>query len=162
MKDIRIKIAFFLIMTLLLIGNLSHASDTYPTVITEAADFRLETIDGEEIVLSDILNKRKAVLLFWATWCFYCRREMPRVEKFYQKNKDKIAVIGINVGESKRKAERFIRKMGISYPIALDPDLKVSRLYNVLGVPTIVVVDKAGKVIYYGYSVQEMLKKIDF
>ena len=143
--------------------SLSFIKDVYSISMGDmAADFTLKEIKGEEIVLFDILKDRKAVLVFWATWCPHCRTEIPHIEKFYAENKDKVAVIGIDVGESKRKVENFVRKMKISYPIALDSDGRVSELYNVRGIPTIVAVSKERKILYYGHSMEEMGDKIEF
>ncbi len=143
--------------------SLSFIKDVYSISMGDiAADFTLEEINGEEIVLSDILKDKKAVLVFWATWCPPCRTEIPHIEKFYAENKDKVAVIGIDVGESKRKVENFVRKMKISYPIVLDSDGRVGKLYNLVGVPTIIAIDKERKILYYGHSIEEMIDKIDF
>ncbi len=84
------------------------------------------------------------------------------MEKFYQENKDKVALIGIDVGESKAKVESFVRKKRILYPIALDPKGRVAKLYKVRGIPTVVAVNQDGKIIYYGHSIKEMLRKVDF
>ncbi|MCQ9208565.1 MAG: TlpA family protein disulfide reductase [Omnitrophica bacterium] len=156
------SIFFVLLMTLFTVSACSRTDEQLSAPQEIASDFTLTTVDGEKIVLSDILRTRKAVLKFWATWCPYCREVIPQMEKFYRENKDKVAVIGIDIKESKTKVENFIRKIEISYPIALDTDGSVARLYKVRGVPTIVVVDKDSKIIYYGHSVQEMLEQVDF
>jgi peroxiredoxin len=84
------------------------------------------------------------------------------MEKFYKENKDKVALIGIDVGESKARVESFVRKKGILYPIALDPKGRVANLYKVRGIPTVVAVNQDGKIIYYGHSIKEMTRKVDF
>lgn len=163
MRNILIRPIFFiLIMILLLFSACSKASDQPMRRQATSADFTLEGLDGESIILSEILKTKIVVLDFWATWCPYCIKAIPQIEKFYAQNKDKVAVIGIDVRESKAKVEKFVKKMGITYPIALDYDGSVARLYNVRGIPTVVAVDKDGKIIYYGHSIEEMKTKIDF
>lgn len=154
----KILIAFLLIF-LLSFSACSKAQEQPDSAI----DFTLEGLDGKDVALSDVLKEEKtAVLLFWAAWCPYCRTELPRMEKFYQENKDKVEVIAVDVQESRAKVERFVRKMELSYPIVLDTEGDVARNYNVLGVPTIVAVDKDGKIIYYGYQTEEMQEKVTF
>jgi peroxiredoxin len=128
----------------------------------KAPDFTLEALSGERVVLSDVLKKQKVVLVFWATWCPFCVKEMSLLEKFYQENQDKVVVMGIDVQESKTKIENFVRGKKISYPIVLDSEGKVATLYNAVGVPTIVVVNQDGTIIYYGHSTKEMISKIEF
>ncbi|MFH1665677.1 MAG: TlpA disulfide reductase family protein, partial [Candidatus Omnitrophota bacterium] len=67
---------------------------------TKAAEFTLKTVDGKEITLSDELKNKKAVLVFGASWCPYCVKEIPEVNAFYSANKDKVSVIGIDIQES--------------------------------------------------------------
>jgi len=158
----KIKPILLLISALLIFSACSKADEGLKKAQSTASDFTLETIDGEKITLSDILKEKKAVLVFWASWCPTCRREMPLAEKFYTDNKDKLELIGINVRESKAKAERFLRKTKVTYPIALDSKGDVAKLYKVRGIPTVIVVDKDSKIIHYGNSIKQMIKKIDF
>lgn len=163
MKNILIKTIFFVLIIGFSIVALCCRTDVYSMGLgDEASDFTLERLNGEKIVLSEILKEKKAVLVFWTTWCFSCRKEVPRVEKFYAENKDIAAVVGINIRESKAKVESFVKKAGLSYPIALDSDGGVAGLYDLVGVPTIVAIDKNGKIMYYGHSIEEMVRKIDF
>lgn len=163
MKKIQIRYIFFvLIMTLLLFSACSRTDEQPKSTDNTAADFTLERIDGEKIVLSEILKSKNAVLVFWATWCSHCKKEILHIERFYKENKDKTEVIGINVKESRAKVEKFLNKKDITYPVVLDSDGKVANLYNVRGIPTIVAVSREGKIIYYGHSIEEMLGKIDF
>ena len=156
------RVKTILFASIVMLFTFSACSSQTMQIQDTAPDFTLEGLDGSEIVLSDVLKTKTVVLDFWATWCFYCIRSVPAMEKFYKENKDKVAVIAIDVGESKAKVESFVRKKGILYPIALDPKGRVAKLYNVRGIPTVVAVNQDGKIIYYGNSIEEMLQKVDF
>ncbi|MFC1666497.1 TlpA family protein disulfide reductase [Candidatus Omnitrophota bacterium] len=160
MKNIILKV--FMLAVISLAINLAFTSGVYSqeAQYKKAIDFTLEAISGEEIILSDLLKERKAVLVFWATWCPHCRKEMPHVEAFYKENKDKIAVVGVNSGESKVKVSKFIQEAGISYPIGLDLDTGVARSYGVRGIPTIIAINKDWQIIYFGHSIEEAADKI--
>ena len=114
--------------------------------LTLAPDFTLNTLDGQEVMLSKL--KGKVVLLdFWATWCAPCREAIPHLinlQKTYQEKG--VEVIGMNVdkgdGETVR---RFVRSMDIPYPITLTPE-EVSRSYGVTGIPTTILIDKEGRI----------------
>ena len=155
-KTFRIRPALF--TSLLFFGALvgCFTNNVYAIGLGDAApDFTLETTGGERIILKDVLKEKKAVLVFWATWCPHCAAEAPHVENFYRKNKGKVAVIGINEGESRAKVAAFAEKKGLSYPMALDSDGSVANAYGVRGVPTIIAVGKDAKILYYGHSINE-------
>lgn len=161
MKIIR-PIFLMLLMALFLFSACSRGTGQTMRVQDAAPDFTLENLDGSEIVLSDVLKTKTVVLDFWAIWCPYCVKAIPHLEKFYAENKDKVALIAVDVGESKAKVENFVRKRRISYPVVLDPKGSVADLYKVRGIPTVVAVGQDGKIIYYGHSIKEMVRKIDF
>ena len=162
MKKIFVLFLFLITMSLILLNRYSqtNAQSVYPEV--QAADFTLQGIDGKAIVLTDIIRQRYALLVFWTTWCSICEYELPLIEEFYQKNREQVEVIGIAVGESTMLIKWFLRKIKISYPVVLDSYGRVARLYSVSGVPTIVVVDKDKRILYYGHSIEEMVRKVEF
>ncbi len=156
------RVKTILFASIIMLFTVSACSSQSMRIQDIAPDFALEGLDGEEIILSDLLKTKTVVLDFWATWCRYCIQSVPAMEKFYQENKDKVALIGIDIGESKAKVESFVRKKGILYPIALDSKGRVAKLYKVRGIPTVVAVNQDGKIIYYGHSIKEMLRKVEF
>ncbi len=157
-----IKLHTILVISIFLVA-LSACVGKQPAAVEsqqKAADFTVETIDGSKITLSEVLKDKNAVLVFWATWCPYCVKEIPAVEKFYTQKKDTAEVIGINLQESKEKVRTFAEKHAISYRIALDLTGNIGRLYNVRGIPTVVAIDKNRNIIYYGHSIEEMESKV--
>lgn len=163
MRNTKLAIIIFALVGFSLLLGACYAQ-TKTSEVSEgvAGDFALTGITGEKITLSKILKDKNVVLVFWATWCPYCVKEVPDVQKFYNENKDKVAVIGINLQESKAKVGAFVKTKGITYPVALDSDGIVGRSYNVRGIPTVVAIDKKGKIIYHGHSIEEMAEKTGF
>ena len=157
----RNKFGFILVIALVfMIGACNGANSQPGTDLGKAPDFTLEKVSGGEIVLSDELKERNVVLVFFATWCPHCVAEVPSVNKFYSEYKDTVSVAGINIQENKAKVSNFIKKRKVEYPIALDSDGTVAGRYNVRGIPAVFAIDKSGKIIYTGHSVEEMKAKI--
>jgi len=101
---------------------------------------------GEKVQLSQLSGKA-VVLSFWASWCGPCRAEAPSVDRLSRRLEDKgVKVLGINTSDDPDKAIAFARQKGLSFPIVSDEDGKVSQAFGVSSLPTIVVVDKNGKV----------------
>jgi len=157
----QILVTMFTILSLSLLSSGCSAQNE-SSLGFAAADFTVQTLDGKEVNFSKVRQEKKAVLVFWTTWCPYCKKEISSVNRFFTENKDKVIVFGINIGESKAKVSRFAKQTQISYPVLLDSDNNIATSYNVRGVPTVVAVSKDGKVLYQGHSVEEMQQRVEF
>ncbi len=96
--------------------------------------------------------KGKVVLVnFWATWCPPCRREMPSMERLYQKLKgEPFTVLAPDQIESFDIVFSFMGQLEPSptFPILLDSKSTASRAWKVKGLPTSFLVDKQGRIAY--------------
>lgn len=119
-----------------------------------APDFDLLSRDGTRIALADL--KGQVVLVnFWATWCGPCREEMPHLEALYQRYSDLgFTLLGINVEEDASGADEFLADTPVSFPILFDPENRVSKQYQVVAMPSTVLIDRTGhmRFIHHGYK----------
>ncbi|HEX7314807.1 MAG TPA: TlpA disulfide reductase family protein [Pyrinomonadaceae bacterium] len=102
----------------------------------------------------------KVVLLdFWATWCTFCVKTMPRLNALHQKYKERgLVIIGLNEFEGNIKGEpatraqeleffrQFKRRLNVSYDFAVAADARNDGPYGVAGLPTAVLIDRRGRV----------------
>ena len=125
-----------------------------------APEFQLSSLSGNNVALSDF--KGKPVILFiWATWCPYCVRELAYLEKSYLDiKKSGVELLAIDSGEPRELVARYLNNRKIDFPVLLDTDSKVSYAYNVIGIPTLVLVDAQGKIKFQGNSLPEDYLKI--
>jgi peroxiredoxin len=119
-----------------------------------APTFTLAARSGQEVSLSQY--KGQVVMLnFWASWCGPCRQEMPLLESIYRKyNKMGFTMIGVNVEPDSNAANEWLKATPVSFPILYDRDSKVSKLYDVSGMPSTVIIDRTGRlrVLHRGYK----------
>ena len=112
----------------------------------QAPDFELTTIDGEQILLSDL--RGKAILLnFWATWCPPCRSEMPAMQQVYMDfEQDGFVVLAVNnlLQDRRESVEAFILDGNLTFPVLLDNLGFVSTKYQVNSMPTSFFIDPEG------------------
>ncbi len=112
-----------------------------------APDFTLKGLDGIKKSLIDF--RGKVILLnFWATWCPPCRQEMPDMEKLYRNFKDRgfvIIAVAANALSAKR-VKSFVKKLGLTFPVFLDPDGHVRNNYEVMAMPMSYIIGKDGKI----------------
>jgi thiol-disulfide isomerase/thioredoxin len=113
-----------------------------------APDFDLQTLDGKAMKLSDL--RGKGVLLnFWATYCGPCKIEMPWfVELQKEYGPQGFQIVGVAMDDaSNEDIAKFVKEMGVNYPILLGKE-SVGQAYGGVGVlPTTFFVDRDGKLI---------------
>ncbi len=103
-------------------------------------DLELSQLQGEPVVLN-----------FWAGLCPPCRAEMPQFQLFYEEFKDRITLVGIDIGPfmrlgSHNDAEDLLRELGVTYPAGFTSDGGVPRKYNITGMPTTVFIKPNGEI----------------
>jgi peroxiredoxin len=111
-----------------------------------APQFSLGSNVGKAVNLAQY--KGQVVMInFWASWCGPCRQEMPLLESIYKKyNKLGFTMLGVNVEPDSNAANKWLEATPVTFPILYDTDSKVSKLYDVAGMPSTVIVDRQGKV----------------
>ena len=116
----------------------------------KAPDFSLEDMDGNKHALEDYRGK-VVMLNFWATWCPPCRREMPSMEAVYQAFADEaFTVLAVNEFETPEHVFAFMGQLSVfpNFPILFDRDSEVSKIFGVKGLPTTLLIDKQGFIVY--------------
>ncbi len=126
-----------------------------------AADFTLSDLAGKK---HNLKNQRgKVVMLdFWASWCGPCRRQMPAVDKLYQEFKKKgLVVYAVNQRESSEKARSYLEQYKYTTTALLDQKGEVGTQYKVQGIPTLVIIDRQGKIVahFVGVRPEETLRE---
>jgi cytochrome c biogenesis protein CcmG, thiol:disulfide interchange protein DsbE len=129
--------------------NASVHNSARETVLQKdsALDFTLQKFDGGTISLSEFRGKKPVVVDFWASWCPNCRRDMPNLNRFYEKYKDKVEVIGVNLQEKESTVQKFINSHGINFPIALDSRGEASRTFGIQYTNTHFLIDINGNLV---------------
>ncbi len=133
------------VASLLLVAS-AGAAAVQPSAL--APDFTLRSVDGPNLRLRE--QRGRVVLVnFWATWCGPCRQEMPHLNKLYDKYRGSgFVLLGVNIDDDARTATDLSAKLGLKFPVLLDTDKTVSRLYEMGAMPSTVVIDREGRVRY--------------
>ncbi len=87
------------------------------------------------------------VIDFWASWCAPCREQAPIVDDVARRYRGKgLIVVGIDTGDERDAAVRFAQSRGLSYAALFDSG-DVAAAYRVDGLPTLVVIDRNGRIV---------------
>lgn len=114
-----------------------------------APDFQLPDLQQQALTLSAYRDKQPVFLFFWTTWCPFCRQGLKELSERYPELSEKgWQVLAVNIGEPQDKVKRFIDNYALQFKVLLDENLSAAEAYDVLGVPTYVLIDKNGLVIF--------------
>ena len=119
-----------------------------------APDFALQMRGGEELSLAEH-HGQVVMINFWATWCGPCREEMPHLEALYQRYHSLgFTLLGVNVEEDSENASAWLQETPVSFPILFDTENIVTELYDVVAMPSTVLIDREGnrRFVHHGYQ----------
>ncbi len=117
--------------------------ETAPEQGALAPDFETQDLAGNRFSLRDQRGK-VVVLNFWATWCVPCREEMPLFQEWHARYSPDLAILAVNFDEPPDLVKDFIRELGVTFPVLLDPGAEIQYLSRVRGYPTSLFVDRDG------------------
>mgnify|MGYP000064713730 CR=1 FL=1 len=141
-----------LALALLLAASAGSATASVQ-LASNAPDFTLRSTAGPNLRLHE--QRGQVVLVnFWATWCGPCRQEMPHLNRLYDRYRGAgFVLLGINIDDDPRAAASLAAKLGLNFPVLLDSDKKVSRVYDMSAMPATLLIDRDGRVrhIHRGY-----------
>lgn len=132
--------------------NASTSESDKPKI--PAPDFTVYDMNGDPVKMSEIGKGKKVVLNFWATWCGYCKDEMPDFDEVYKEMGDDVVFMMINLphsrGETVEKAQKYILEEGYSFPVYFDNDNVIYQNYDVSGLPATYIINSDGT--FFGYT----------
>ena len=133
-----------------------------------APDFTLKSSSGENIKLSE-LRGQVVMINFWASWCGPCRQEMPLLDELHARYSPMgFTMLGVNVEKDSSKARALLKDLPVEFPILFDQKNQVSKDYDVIAMPSTVLVDRDGNIryIHRGYkpgdenTYQDMIRSV--
>jgi peroxiredoxin len=136
------------ILATLLVWRLTHQTPP-PKVGAPAPAFSLPRLDGTGNVSLASLRGKTVVLNFFASWCEPCKGEAPALESLWRDNRsDGVVVLGVDSGDARSDARRFLSVHGITYPTVYDPSQELALgSYALPGLPVTYVINPAGRVV---------------
>ncbi len=133
-----------------LLAGAAHAA---LTAQSPAPDFTLRGADGRNLRLQE--QRGQVVLVnFWASWCGPCRQEMPQLNRLYEKYRGAgFVMLGVNIDDDARVGASTAARWGVKFPVLLDSEKTVSKLYDLGSMPATVLIDRDGRVrfLHRGY-----------
>lgn len=127
--------------------------------------FSGKTMDNKELVLTDIVETKKMVILdFWASWCGPCIKEIPAIAKLYNDYKDKgLEIISVSIDENELLWKDAIQKHKMSWLQVISKKGEaddIGKLYGVSTIPYLVLINQKGEVVATNLRGQQLIEKV--
>ncbi len=130
----------------------AQAQDSGIEVGVKAPGAAVETLAGAPAELSSVFGKGPVVIEFWATWCPNCKELEPALLAAQTKYAGKVTFVGVavSVNQSPRAVQAYVEKHALQMTHFFDRRGQAVGAYDVPATSFVVVVNKAGMVVYTG------------
>ena len=142
------------------VGSGLAAQDIGLQIGTTVSNAKVETLDGAAVELSQYVGKKPVLIEFWATWCGNCEQLEPTVKALHRKYGDRVEFLGVAVSfnQSPARVKAYVEKHGLAWTQLYDRKGDASMAYDAPATSYVVVLDKAGKVVYTGLGGKQDLE----
>ena len=129
-------------LTFLLIAfGLFHGSIASADEARIAPDWTLRSTSGESVTLSEVAAEQPVIVLFWATWCPYCKALMPHIQSIRLEYGENIRVLAVHFRDDKGDPVAFVEWAGYDFTLLPDGN-EVAKLSGAWGTPGVLIVDR--------------------
>lgn len=106
----------------------------------------LYDLESNIVRLSDFKGK-PLILWFWTTWCPFCRKDIAKLNNIHPELKlSGIELLAIDVDEPKERLNKFLKTYPVDFKVLQDKDARCAFSYDIIGVPTYILIDRKGKI----------------
>ena len=116
------------------------------TAAADAPPIALQTLDGTEVALQAALGDGPTMVVFWATWCRYCKEEIPHIKEVQARYGDRLRIVAIDPGirDSLDKVRAYVKRFELTYPVYFDSAQRTRTRFELAGTPTFILLDAEG------------------
>lgn len=139
----------------LFLASCATARPIAPAPHASLPPVELVTLDGQPAQLQRLLAGRVAVVAVWATWCEGCAAEFEALSRLADRAGSRAFVVAVAVGEPREQVARFVAKRGLRYQQLVDEHFRLADALGQDRVPTTLVIDPTGRVVYSGGALDE-------
>lgn len=141
----KVKLGLFVMLTAVFFVGAPAFSEP----VQLAPEFEFKSLAGD-VISNESLAGKPALLVFWASWCGICQRELPKLKALYEENKAKgLAIVAIGVHDKQSNIINYVTSHSETFifPVAFDSAKEAPDRFGIRGVPKFVLLDKDGAIV---------------
>ncbi len=131
---------------ILLIAALFFAATAQAQVRTGQAvpPFDTKLLDGKALG-AEALKGKVLLVVFWASWCPTCQKELPQLQALYEKHRDKgFEILGLSIDADRFTVEEFWKDHDYRFPVAMRAPAHVRVFGPIKAIPALYLIDRRG------------------
>jgi len=156
----RAVVAFATLVAMAGLTRTARAQDLGIGIGSTAPAAKVQTLDGQDADLSQFIGKTPILMEFWATWCPNCKELEPTLLEAAKKYGTQVKFVGmaVSVNQTPARVKAFVEKHGLPGVQFFDHKGNASGAYDAPATSYVVVINKAGKVVYTGLGGKQDLE----
>ena len=111
---------------------------------------------GGQILIDPVTRGRPVVLVFWASWCAVCVREMPVLKRFHSTHGERIDLVSCTIDTDVAAARACVARHQLDYPVIRDGEMAIAERFAVDATPTMVLIGPDGRELARGRSLAQL------
>jgi len=147
-----LRFFFFFGLAGILAAGVPAFAEEGSSVLGKAADFQGKDLEGNTVTLKSLLAKGPVVVDFWATWCKPCIKELPYLQRIYEKHAERgLSVLAVTIDSPKTESrvKPFVMGKKYTFTVLLDSSQEVFHALQGKGtIPYVVIIDQDGNIRY--------------
>jgi peroxiredoxin len=153
-------VAFVWVLSSLIAIGPAAAQDLGIEVGSQGPAAKLETLDGKPADLGDYIGQKPVLMEFWATWCSNCAELEPHMKEMHRKYGERVNFLGVavSVNQSTGRVKAYVERHKLPWTQLFDRRGNASGAYDAPATSYVVVLDRAGKVVYTGLGGKQELE----
>jgi len=154
------RFASVILALIIAVAKLAGAQESGIAVGTQAPAAKVQTLDGKTIDIASYVGKSPMLIEFWAFWCPNCRELEPSLLSLQKKYGSKVRFlsVAVSVNETIDRVKTFTAKKKYPHQTVYDAKGEATEAYDVPATSYVVIVDRAGKVVYTGLGGKQNLE----
>ncbi len=134
------KVLFYAIVVFAMLALFTPSLLSNEAVSPKCLNIELQNLEGRSFTLADFKGT-PTVLVFWASWCPHCRREMPQLKELYEEGGD-IQILAVSMDKDQEALRNYLDELEPNFPIFVRNEELANCIGGVRGIPTLFVLDK--------------------
>lgn len=115
------------------------------------ADITVDTTSGSTVTLSELAKEKPTIVGFWASWCHNCQRNLPQQQTLFEKYKDQVNILEVNLSEDRSTVDNYVADKGFDFLIGYDETGINGKQYNIRYTNTHLLIGSDGSLVQ-GFS----------